>query len=609
MTEQELNQNPDEQNESPETNSENTASQQGSAAEPHQEESQPAVNQQQQESPEPAPSPAEPVAEEQASGNSDGALQEDTSSASGDAQPAATESANTDAPASEQNAQPAAETADTNAPATEQDAATGEEKSKRKASQEARSNAFTEVFAELQEAKNNNTPVEVEIRARIKGGLRAFYKGMPLFLPASHFSLKRAPREEELTEAVGTRAMVHVHEVQQDEQGRKTAIVTRRSLSNNDFWGTINVGDIIEGRVSSVAPFGVFVDLGGIEGLIHVSRLSHRRIENPADEVKKGDVIRAVVVEVNKEKRRIGLSRKELEESPWINTANDYPAGSTVKGIVKRLTNFGAYVEVRPGVEGLLRTSELSWAQRMSHPGDLLTEGQEIEAHVLSVSEEQRTLALSLKKLQENPWTGIAERFPQGTEVTGTVKHVAPQGAIISIGEDVDGFLPRSKMFSEGNKAPFKKGDQLQVIIADVVPQEESLILSVIAPEGAQQQQYTPQSGNEQRGGGQYGGEQRGGGQYGGGGGQFGGGGDRRQQGGGQFGGSGGGDRRSSQGGRPGGGSGERRDRKPKDGPREQRDPVRIILPAQKSESTSFSFLDLLSEDERNALMNNSENQ
>jgi ribosomal protein S1 len=554
MTEQELNQTPDEQNESSENNGENTAAPQEPVSTQdsntgNQEDSSIAVTNQEQ-SPEPAPSPAEPGAEDQASG---------ISSADGGSQETQQDTAGTG-------------TAD-------QD----EVKSKRKAAQEARTNAFTEVFAELQEAKANNTPVEVEIRARIKGGLRAFYKGMPLFLPASHFSLKRAPREEELTEAVGTKQMVHVHEVQQDEQGRKTAIVTRRALVSGDFWERISVGDIVEGRVSSVAPFGVFVDLGGVEGLIHVSRLSHRRIENPADEVKKGDVIRAVIVEVNKDKRRIGLSRKELEESPWINAANDYPAGSTVKGIVKRLTNFGAYVEVRNGVEGLLRTSELSWAQRLSHPGDLLTEGQEIEAYVLSVSEEQRTLALSLKKLQENPWTGIAERFPQGTEIAGTVKHVAPQGAIISIAEDVDGFLPRSKMFMQGNKAPFKKGDPIQVIIADIVPQEESLILTVVAPEGAQQQEYTPQSG-EQRGGGQFGGDRRQGGS-----------GDRRSS-------QGGGDRRQ--------GGGERRDRKPKDGPREQRDPVRITLPAQNSESTSFSFLDLLSEEERDALMNNSsENQ
>jgi small subunit ribosomal protein S1 len=539
MTEQELNQTPDEQNESSENNAENVNSAHGSGAGQQEEQNASAENNQEQ-SPEQAPETTGTSGQEQEAGS---------------------------APEGEgtQDDAPAAET-------TEQ----GETKSKRKAAQEARANAFNEVFAELQQAKENNSPVEVEIRARIKGGLRAFYKGMPLFLPASHFSLKRAPREEELTEAVGTKQMVHVHEVQQDEQGRKTAIVTRRSLASGDFWERINTGDIVEGKVSSVAPFGVFVDLGGVEGLIHVSRLSHRRIENPADEVKKGDTIRAVIVEVNKDKRRIGLSRKELEESPWTNAANDFPAGTTVKGTVKRLTNFGAYVEVRPGVEGLLRTSELSWAQRVSQPGDILKEGEEIEAHVLSVSEEQRTLALSLKKLQENPWAGIAERFTPGSEVTGTVKHIAPQGAIISIAEDVDGFMPRSKMFMQGNKAPFNTGDQIQVIIADVVPQDESLILSAIAPEGAQQQQDFSAEGRER-------GERRQGG------------GERRQQ---------SGERRQDGERRQGGG--ERRDRKPKDGPREQRDPVRITLPAQNSESTSFSFLDLLSEEERDALMNNS---
>ncbi|HYF04300.1 MAG TPA: S1 RNA-binding domain-containing protein [Patescibacteria group bacterium] len=536
MTEQELNQNPDEQNESSNQNAENTAPPQDANA-GAQEDNAHAVNPQEQ-MPEPVQEPsAETGAQKQNIDNDQetGAQSDETAS-------------------------------------TEETAQQGETKSKRKAAQEARANAFNEVFAELQQAKENKTPIEVELRARIKGGLRAFYKGMPLFLPASHFSLKRAPREEELTEAVGTKQMVHVHEVQQDEQGRKTAIVSRRALASGDFWERINVGDIIEGRVSSVASFGVFVDMGGVEGLIHVSRLSHQRVENPADIVKKGDTIRAVVVEVNPEKKRIGLSRRELEESPWTNAANDYPAGTTVKGIVKRLTNFGAYVEVRPGVEGLLRTSELSWAQRVSQASDVLTEGQEIEAYVLSVSEEQRTLALSLKKLQENPWPGIAERIPQGTEITGTIKHVAPQGAIVTVAEDVDGFLPRSKQFAQGNKAPFKKGDQIQVIVADVVPNDESLILTMVAPEGAQQQDFTQDAGSGERRERRQGSASN----------------DRRE----------GGDRRQ--------GGGERRDRKPKDGPREQRDPVRITLQQPNSESTSVSFLDLLSEEDRAALMGNS---
>ncbi|MCX7736175.1 MAG: S1 RNA-binding domain-containing protein [Candidatus Kapabacteria bacterium] len=339
---------------------------------------------------------------------------------------------------------------------------------------------YDELFNKLAEFKERNEPFEVYVKARVKGGLRVFYEDVPLFLPVSHFSMRKTPTEQELKATEGTKLKVHVHELQEYEEGRKTAIVTRKQVLIEELWNNLQIGDIVEGRVSSIASFGVFLDLGGIEGLIHVSRLSQFRIENPNDVFKKGDLVRAVVVELDKERNRIALSRKELEESPWKNIEQEFPPQSRHTGTIRKLTEFGAYVELKPGVDGLLRTPEISWTKRIKKPSEVLKLGQKIEVEVLAVSEEKRTIALSYKKTIPNPWFSLVDRFPVGTTLMGKVSQVLPQGMVVSISDDVDGFMPRSKMrpLLKGNKIPYHSGDQLEVIIADLIPDEESLILS-----------------------------------------------------------------------------------------------------------------------------------
>lgn len=346
---------------------------------------------------------------------------------------------------------------------------------------------YNELFNRLAEFKEKNESFDVYVKARVKGGLRVFYEDVPLFLPVSHFSLRKSATEQELKATEGTTLRVHVHELQEYEEGRKTAIVTRRQVLVEELWNKLQVGDIIEGRVSSIASFGVFLDLGGIEGLIHVSRLSQFHIEHPNQYFNKGDLVKAVVVELDKERNRIALSRKELEESPWKNVEETFPVQSRHKGKIRKLTEFGAYVELKPGVDGLLRTPEISWTKRIKKPSDVFKIGQEIDVEVISVSEEKKSISLSYKKTIPNPWNSLVDRFPVGTTLMGTVSQVMPQGMIVSISDDVDGFMPRSKMRSllKGNKIPFHSGDQLEVIIADLIPEQESLILSPKIDENA----------------------------------------------------------------------------------------------------------------------------
>jgi small subunit ribosomal protein S1 len=322
------------------------------------------------------------------------------------------------------------------------------------------------------------------------------YKDIPMFLPASHFQLKRTPTEQELQEAAGKKLEVLVHEVQEYDEGKKAVIVSRKKILLEEFWNKISIGDIVEGKVSSVAGFGIFVDIGGVEGLVHISRLSKIHVDDPSRLYKKGDILNVVIIEIDKEKNRIALSRKELEESPWKNSEQLFPMGTQHKGLVRRLTDFGAYIELKPGVDGLLRASELSWTKRIKQPSDILTVGQELPVEILSISEEKQTVSLSYKNTLPNPWQQMAERFPIGSEIQGTVMQVMPQGAIISISEDVDGFMPRSKMRGvlRGKKIPYQSGDKIDVVVADLNVEEESLIL---APKASEETNLASESQSE----------------------------------------------------------------------------------------------------------------
>lgn len=338
---------------------------------------------------------------------------------------------------------------------------------------------FDQVFEELKEKMQRDEVIEVEVKSRIRGGLRVHYKDIPLFLPASHLSIKRNPSEEELNEVIDKVIKVQVHEYQEFDEGRKAVIVSRRKLALKEVWDSIKVGDVIEGRVSSVPSFGVFVEFNGLEGLIHISRLSRVHVRDPKELFKKGDKIKAKIIEIDRENNKIALSRKEVEESLWKGVENEFPAGTRVKGVVKRFADFGAYVEIKHGIEGLLLNSELSWTRRYKRPSEVLKQGQEIEVEVLSISEKDERAQLSLKRTLPNPWYEIKKRYPIGSEYSASVIQVIPQGAIIHINDELDGFMPRSKMKAvmKGKKIPYKSGDKLKVIISDINPDEQSLIL------------------------------------------------------------------------------------------------------------------------------------
>ncbi len=379
-----------------------------------------------------------------------------------------------------------------------------EEKPEEKKKKESAPDKTEQAYEELKEMMAKQEPIEVKAVKRIRGGLRVAYKEARMFLPTSHYTLKRNPNDNEMKNAVGAKFPVLVHEYQEYPEGRKAVIVSRKKILFDEIFNKYDTGDIIKGKVSSITSFGVFLEFEGVEGLIHISRLSKVHIDDPKRFYNKGEEIEAKIIDIDKENQRIALSREELVESPWKGVEEELEVGAEVKGIVRRLTNFGAYVELKPGVDGLLRNNEIHWTKRVKNPAEILSPNQEITVKIMSISEDNETAALSYKRTQPNPWEDIKNEFQPEKVFDGKVKQVIPQGAIVEITEEVDGFMPRSKMrpIMKGKKIPFKAGDDLEVKVIEVEPEDESLILGPNVDEDLQADSPPPRSGGGKKGGG-----------------------------------------------------------------------------------------------------------
>jgi len=336
---------------------------------------------------------------------------------------------------------------------------------------------FDEVLAELQTFKDESKVIQITIDEKVRGGFRTRYKDCPLFLPVSHFSYERNPSDKELDDAVGKTIDVVVFDIKKET---KTVILSRKVLLESKIWEKIKVGDKVEGIVTSTPNFGLFLDLGGVEGLIHISRLTNTHINHPNQIAKKGDKLEAIVLEVSKEKNRIALSRQELEPNAWEGIDSEIAVNSVQKGIVRKVTNFGAYVEIKPGVDGILRTGEMSWTKRVTNLSDVLKVGQKIDVYINGLNIEKKNLTLSIKRMTNNPWVELESSLPLESIHSATVAIINEKGVILTLENDIDGFMPRSKLrpIMEGNIVPYNLGDKVEVKITEIIPDQESLILS-----------------------------------------------------------------------------------------------------------------------------------
>ena len=303
-----------------------------------------------------------------------------------------------------------------------------------------------EAWMKVMETVHENDIVTGAVTRKIKGGLLVDI-GVNVFLPASQVDIRRPP---DIGDYIGRTIQCIVLKI---DEARRNIVVSRRALIETEraekkakLLAELKIGQLRKGIVKNIAEFGAFVDLGGIDGLLHITDMSWGRIGHPSEMVSIDQEIEVQILHIDREREKIALGLKQKTASPWDNVADKYPVGSRIKGTVVNVMSYGAFVKLEEGIEGLVHISEMSWTKRISHPNELVHIDDEIEVVVLGINKEKQEISLGMKQTQENPWDKVAERYPPGTPVTGTVRNLTNYGAFIEIEEGIDGLLHVSDM-------------------------------------------------------------------------------------------------------------------------------------------------------------------
>jgi small subunit ribosomal protein S1 len=319
---------------------------------------------------------------------------------------------------------------------------------------------------------NEGGTIAGKVKAIVKGGLLVNI-GVEAFLPASQIDVL-TPKN--LAQYVGNTYQFKVVKINQERQNivlsRRELIEQERTERRQKILGEMTPGDIRKGTVKNITDFGAFIDLNGIDGLLHITDMSWGRVGHPSEILKVGQDIDVVVLDINREKERVSLGLKQKLANPWDSIEQKYPVGAKVKGRVVNLVPYGAFVELEPGVEGLVHVTELSWTKRIAKPSDVLKPDQEIEAVVLGISREEQKISLGLRQLEANPWDQAQGKFPAGTRVKGKIRNLTSYGAFIELEEGLDGMIHVSDMsWTRKINHPsevIKKGDDVEAIVLEV---------------------------------------------------------------------------------------------------------------------------------------------
>lgn len=343
----------------------------------------------------------------------------------------------------------------------------------------------------LKEAAENRTPILGKFLKVIKGGyevdLGADYRG---FCPLSKADVSRVEDTDSLIGKTDYFIIDKFH-----SSTKLKSVVSRREYlegiikENKDkFFSSVQIGDVVQGEVKSFTSFGAFIDLGGFDGLLHINDMSWGHVTRPKDFVKKGQVIQLRLINVDPETQKINLSLKHMQEDPWTNFEQRYNVGDVVKAPVTKLTSFGVFIEIEPGIEGLAHISELSWTKKITNPKEVLNIGDVVEAKILGYDLDKKRVSLGLKQLSENPWDTIDERYPVGKVLKGKVVKLTNSGAFVNLEEGIDGFLhidDVSWVKKLKNMSQFcNEGDEIEVAVSRVEPENRRIRLSVKNLEG-----------------------------------------------------------------------------------------------------------------------------
>ena len=341
-----------------------------------------------------------------------------------------------------------------------------------------------EAWDRLEKANDKGERVEGAIFGRVKGGFTVDLGGAVAFLPGSQVDVRPV---RDVGPLMGQPQPFQILKM---DRRRGNIVVSRRAILEEsraeqraEIVGKLKEGDEIEGVVKNVTDYGAFVDLGGVDGLLHVTDMAWRRVNHPSEIVEIGEKVKVQVVKINHETQRISLGMKQLMSDPWDGVEAKYPLGSKWTGRVTNITDYGAFVELEAGVEGLVHVSEMSWTKKNVHPGKIVSTSQEVEVIVLDVDPSKRRVSLGLKQTQGNPWEVFAASNPPGAKVEGEVKNITEFGLFIGLEGDIDGMVHLSDLdgdrSGEDAMQDYKKGDMVQAVVLDVDVEKERISLGV----------------------------------------------------------------------------------------------------------------------------------
>jgi small subunit ribosomal protein S1 len=329
-----------------------------------------------------------------------------------------------------------------------------------------------------------NERVEGVIFGRVKGGFTVDLGGAVAFLPGSQVDIRPVRDVTPLMD------LPQPFQILKMDRRRGNIVVSRRAIleetraeQRTGLIQSLAEGQVVDGVVKNITDYGAFVDLGGIDGLLHVTDISYKRVNHPSEVINIGDTVRVQIIRINRETQRISLGMKQLEADPWEGASAKYPVGGVFTGRVTNITEYGAFVELEAGIEGLVHVSEMSWTKKNVHPGKIVSTSQEVEVSVLEVDEDKRRISLGLKQAQANPWHAFADTHPVGTEVEGEVKNATEFGLFIGLEGDVDGMVHMSDIAwgVTGEEALnlHRKGEMVKAVVLDVDVEKERISLGM----------------------------------------------------------------------------------------------------------------------------------
>jgi small subunit ribosomal protein S1 len=341
-----------------------------------------------------------------------------------------------------------------------------------------------EAWIELEKAFNESKRVTGTIFGRVKGGFTVDLQGAVAFLPGSQVDIRPV---RDVTPLMGTPQPFQILKM---DRSRGNIVVSRRAVleesraeQRSELIQNLSEGQVLKGVVKNITDYGAFIDLGGVDGLLHVTDIAWRRINHPSEALQIGETVEVQVIRFNPETQRISLGMKQLEADPWEGVEAKYPVGTKFKGRVTNITDYGAFVELESGIEGLVHVSEMSWTKKNVHPGKIVSTSQEVEVMVLDVDPQKRRISLGLKQCLGNPWENFAAQHPAGTQVEGEIKNITEFGLFIGLSGEIDGMVHLSDLdwnrAGEEAIADYKKGDVVKAKVLDVDIEKERISLGI----------------------------------------------------------------------------------------------------------------------------------